>query len=114
MALDGVEDFLFTCCTTTAAWPHAPAAVDHHATEGRSCGSGSPRPQPSGSRPAGVRAARLSGSGTPPDALAAEASARGTASDLVPAPYGRIPVDALELDGDRRLFDLLVAWDPEV
>ncbi|MEV0414985.1 hypothetical protein AB0I68_30350 [Streptomyces sp. NPDC050448] len=49
--------------------------------------------------------------GEDPDA--ADASARGTAAELVLAMYGRIPVDALELDGDRRLFDLLVAWDPE-
>ena len=27
--------------------------------------------------------------------------------------FGRIPVDSLELDGDRRPFDLLVAWDPD-
>ncbi|MEW2154562.1 maleylpyruvate isomerase N-terminal domain-containing protein [Streptomyces sp. NPDC007189] len=33
VALDGVEDFLFTCCATTAAWPHRPAVVDYHATE---------------------------------------------------------------------------------
>jgi uncharacterized protein (TIGR03083 family) len=35
-ALDGVEEFLSTCCATTSAWPHKPAAVDFHATEGRS------------------------------------------------------------------------------
>jgi len=23
-----------------------------------------------------------------------------------------MPVDSLELDGDRRLFDQLIAWDP--
>lgn len=36
VALDGVEEFLSTCCATTSAWPHEPAAVDYHATEGRS------------------------------------------------------------------------------
>ncbi|WP_328665709.1 maleylpyruvate isomerase N-terminal domain-containing protein [Streptomyces sp. NBC_00322] len=35
-ALDGVEEFLSTCCAWTTAWPHKPAAVDFHATEGRS------------------------------------------------------------------------------
>lgn len=49
--------------------------------------------------------------GEDPDA--ADASARGTASELVLAFYDRIPVDSLKLDGDRRLFDLLVAWDPD-
>lgn len=112
VALDGVEDFLFTCCATTAAWPHEPAAVDYHATEGRSwrlsvCADG-------------ARAARLPTPGTMPATAAGEgpeaagASAHGTASELVLSFYGRIPVDALKLDGDRRLFDLLVAWEPEV
>lgn len=36
VALDGVEAFLSTCCATTSAWPHEPAAVVYHATEGRS------------------------------------------------------------------------------
>lgn len=74
--LDGVEDFLFTCCATTSAWPHEPAALDFHATEGRSWrvtldGAGarstvSPCPLP-------TRAARTRPA--PP--------ARGTASELV-------------------------------
>jgi hypothetical protein len=41
------------------------------------------------------------------EALLVECRAR------VLALYGRIPVDSLELDGDRRLFDLLLAWDPD-
>lgn len=57
----------------------------------------------------GARAARL----TAPEEDAATASARGTAGELVLALYGRIPLDSLELDGDRRLFDQLVDWDPE-
>lgn len=81
VALDGVEEFLSTCCATTSAWPHEPAAVDYHATEGRSW-----RLWP---------------------------SARGTASELVLTLYGRVAVDSLKLDGDRRLFDQLIAWDPE-
>ena len=36
VALDGVDEFLSTCCATTVAWPHEPAVVDYHATEGRS------------------------------------------------------------------------------
>jgi hypothetical protein len=27
--------------------------------------------------------------------------------------YGRIPIDSLRLDGDRLLFDQLIAWDPD-
>ncbi len=35
-ALDGVEEFLFTSNSGPASWPHEPASVDYHATEGRS------------------------------------------------------------------------------
>jgi uncharacterized protein (TIGR03083 family) len=111
VAVDGVEEFQFTCCATTAAWPHEPAVVDYHAAEGRSW-----RLWLSGD---GARIARLSAPGTLPataagaDPDAADASAQGTASELVLAFYGRIPVDSLKLAGDRRIFDRLIAWDPE-
>ncbi|GAA1322154.1 maleylpyruvate isomerase family mycothiol-dependent enzyme [Streptomyces sanglieri] len=36
VALDGVDEFLSTCCATTDAWPHGPAVVAYHATEDRS------------------------------------------------------------------------------
>ena len=110
-ALDGVEEFQFTCCATTVAWPHEPVVVDYHAAEGRSW-----RLWLSGD---GARIGRLPAPGTLPSTAAgedpdpADASARGTASELVLAFYGRIPVDSLELDGDRRIFDQLVAWDPD-
>ena len=39
----------------------------------------------------------------------AAASIRGTAGNVVLALYDRIPIDFLQLDGDRRLFDLLRA-----
>ncbi len=110
-ALDGVDEFLFTCCATTAAWPHDPSVVDYHATDGRSW-----RLSLSAD---GARAARLPSPGTAhasaggEDMTAAGASLRGTASELVLALYGRVPVDSLELDGDRHLFDLLLAWEPE-
>lgn len=35
-ALDGVDEFLSTCCAGPYAWPYEPCAVDYHATEGRS------------------------------------------------------------------------------
>ncbi|MEU8636155.1 maleylpyruvate isomerase family mycothiol-dependent enzyme [Amycolatopsis sp. NPDC048633] len=102
VALDGVEEFLSTFCTTTVAWPHEPATADYHATEGRSWRNSLSAD--------GARAARLP---TPADEKPADASARGTAHELVLAFYGRIPLDSLELDGDRNLFDQLVDWDPE-
>ncbi|MEU6195699.1 hypothetical protein [Streptomyces sp. NPDC047061] len=78
------------------------AAVDYHAAEGRSW-----RVTLSAD---GARAARLT---TPDTAPAADASLRGTAGELFLALYDRVPVDALKLGGDRRLFDQLPAWEPE-
>ncbi|GAA3463872.1 maleylpyruvate isomerase family mycothiol-dependent enzyme [Saccharothrix longispora] len=99
-ALDGVDEFLTTCCATTAPWPHEPATVDYHATEGRSWRLWL---SADGARTAPLRT---------PGEGAVDASLRGTAGELVLALYGRIPVDSLGLDGDGRLFDLLMAWDP--
>ncbi len=104
VALDGVEEFLSTCCATTAAWPHKPAVVDYRATEGRSWRLWL---SADGARTAGLPTPATAAGENP-----ADASARGTANELVLAMYGRNPVDSLELDGDRRQFDLLVAWDP--
>jgi uncharacterized protein (TIGR03083 family) len=110
-ALDGVDEFLSTCCAGPYVWPHEPCALDYHATEG-----GSWRLSLSAD---GVRSTRLRTPGTMPataageDPDAADASLRGTASELVLALYARIPVDSLKVDGDRRLFGLLMAWDPD-
>lgn len=103
-ALDGVDEFLSTCCATASAWPHEAADVDFHATEGRSW-----RLSLSAD---GARSTPLAAPGTLP-AAGAGASAWGTAGELVLTLYGRIPVDSLKLDGDKHLFDLLQAWEPE-
>lgn len=108
-ALDGVEDFLSTCCAWTAPWPHGDAAVDFHATEGRSW-----RLSMSAD---GGRTTRLPTPGATPTTPASEgtdvafAAMRGTAAELVLVFSDRIPIDSLQLDGDRRLFDLLRNWD---
>jgi hypothetical protein len=107
-ALDGVEEFLSTCCAWTAPWPHEAAAVDFHATEGRSWRLSLAAD--------GARISRLPTPAMPATAAGegpgvAFASARGAAAELVLVLYDRIPVDSLQLDGDRRLFDLLRAWE---
>ncbi|MFE5808188.1 maleylpyruvate isomerase N-terminal domain-containing protein [Streptomyces sp. NPDC056491] len=112
VALDGVDEFLSTCVTTTSAWPHKPAVIDFHASEGRSWrlslsvdGARSARLPEPGTVPA-------ASAGQDPDAAAAYFSARGTASELVFILYNRIPIDSLELDGDRGVFEQLRTWDP--
>ncbi|WP_393059866.1 maleylpyruvate isomerase N-terminal domain-containing protein [Streptomyces sp. LN549] len=109
VALDGVDEFLSTCVATTSPWPHKPAAIDFHASEGRSW-----RLSLSAE---GARTARLPGPDAGPATTAspdaADASARGTADELVLILHDRIPIDSVELDGDRRLFEQLSAWDPD-
>ncbi|WP_030268247.1 maleylpyruvate isomerase family mycothiol-dependent enzyme [Streptomyces sp. NRRL B-24484] len=107
-ALDGVDEFLATCCTTTSAWPYEPATVDYRTTEGRSW-----RLVLSAD---GARAERLPASGTAGaggDADVPTVAALGTAGELVLVLYGRLPVDSLKVDGDSRVLDLLQAWEPE-
>ncbi|WP_395243166.1 maleylpyruvate isomerase N-terminal domain-containing protein [Agromyces sp. MMS24-K17] len=103
IALDGFDDCQFTLCATTVAWPHDPAIVEYRSAEGRSW-----RLRLS---PEGARVARLAPTAEQ-DADAADVSVRGAASDLVLFFYGRIPLDSLEFEGDRRIFDQLAAWDP--
>ncbi|MFD6281617.1 hypothetical protein ACFWFI_39575 [Streptomyces sp. NPDC060209] len=111
VALDGVEEFLFTCVATTSAWPHKPTSVNCHTTEGRSW-----RLTVDGN---GARSTRIPSPGTEPAAIVGDgpevggASALGTAAELVLVFHGRIPLDSLKLDGDRRIFDQLLAWEPE-
>ncbi|GAA2484159.1 maleylpyruvate isomerase family mycothiol-dependent enzyme [Winogradskya humida] len=100
VALDGIEEFQFTCVATPSPWPHKPAILDYHATEGRSW-----RLHFSAD---GARATI----GTEP--APADVSARGTASDLVLFCYGRNSIDDVEITGDRTVFEQLIAWDPSV
>lgn len=103
VALDGVDEFLATSCATTSPWPHEPAVVEYQAIEGPAwrlaLGAAGSRPTRVGPEPA---------AGAP-----ADASLRGTAGELVLALYGRVPIGALRAEGDGRVFDLLLAWDPE-
>lgn len=105
VALDGVDEFLTTCVANTAAWPHKPAVIDYHATEGRSWRIWLDAD--------GARTARLSGQAAGERPETAYVSAQGTANELVMFCYGRIRMDSLRIDGDRHVFDQLIAWDPD-
>lgn len=112
VALDGIDEFLSTCVAGTDPWPHEPAAVEYHATDG-----GSWRLSLSAAG-AHVTPLLLPGTmvGTAADVggLAAPvASLCGTASELVLAFYGRVPSDDLQVTGDGHVFDQLLAWDPD-
>jgi MDMPI C-terminal domain len=110
-AVDGVEEFLTTCGTTTVAWPYEPAVVDVHVAEGPSWRVTLSAVGASVSRLPNSGTISATGGGVSPDVAAA--SVRGAASDVVLALYDRIPLNSLELGGDVRVLDLLRAWDLE-
>ncbi|GAB2621936.1 hypothetical protein Aab01nite_77050 [Paractinoplanes abujensis] len=98
VALDGVDEFVTTCVATTSPWPHEPAVLDYRATEG------------------GAWRLTFSADGAravPPGDEPADVTVTGSASDLVLLCYGRIGPDAVKIDGDRRVVDRLIAWEPE-
>ena len=105
VALDGFDDCQFTLCATTVAWPHEPAVVDYHATEGRSWRL---RLSQHGAQAAHLIPAADEHTET------VDASAEATASDLVLFFYDRISLDVMNARGDLRIFDQLAAWDPSV
>ena len=100
VALDGVEEFLDTCCAGPYSWPHEAATVDYVATEGRAWRLTLTAD--------GVRSERLASA-----SAGAGATLTGSAGELVLALYGRVPVGLLKVEGDRRMFDRLLEWDPE-
>jgi hypothetical protein len=99
VALDGVDEFLFTCAATTFPWPHERAVVGYHA-------SGDRRSWLLWLSAEGARAERTSGI---PEA---DVLATGTASDLVLTFYGRNDLGGLRVLGDRGVLNRLVAWEP--
>ncbi|MBU2665484.1 maleylpyruvate isomerase family mycothiol-dependent enzyme [Actinoplanes bogorensis] len=96
VALDGVEEFLHTCGTTEVPWPYEPVVLAYQTTEGPSW------------------SVRLDGDGAHVShpATSADAVITASASELVMLFYGRITLDAVKLDGDRRHYERLIDWDP--
>ncbi|TXS00694.1 maleylpyruvate isomerase family mycothiol-dependent enzyme [Streptomyces sp. col6] len=99
VALDGVAEFLDTCNSTPVAWPHEPATIHYHATEGRSW------------------LLTLDDTGAWPapladDAAPASASATGTAEQLLLFVWGRRTMSDLKIEGDPQVFEQLIAWVP--
>ncbi|OKJ72786.1 maleylpyruvate isomerase family mycothiol-dependent enzyme [Streptomyces sp. CB02460] len=100
LAVDGVAEFLDTCNSTPAPWPHEPATIHYHAAEGRSW------------------LLTLDGTGAWPaprteDTAPASASATGTAEQLLLFVWGRLTLNDLKAEGDLRVFEDLIAWEPE-
>lgn len=100
VAIDGVAEFLDTCNSTPAAWPHEPATLHYHAAEGRSwllvLDDTGAWPTP------------LTGNAAP-----ASASVAGTAEQLLLFVWGRLTMADLKIEGDQQVFEQLIAWEPE-
>jgi uncharacterized protein (TIGR03083 family) len=99
IAIDGVSEFLTTCLGACGPWELAPALIGLQASEG-----------PSWLLDLSEKGAVVipgEPAGTPPTA-----SARGTASDLVLAFYGRVGLDTLAVSGDRNVLGQLIDWGP--
>ena len=95
VAVDGVAEFLAVCLGSRGRWPHRPARVEFRAVEGPSwtvdlAGSGA-RLEPAAS---GAPVTRL----------------HATASNLVLALYGRVPLTDVRIDGDREVAGQLREW----
>ncbi|MET9225257.1 maleylpyruvate isomerase family mycothiol-dependent enzyme [Lentzea sp. NPDC003310] len=97
IAVDGVDEFLLTCFSTSSPWPHEPAVVDYRLDEG-----GSWRISMS------ANGARVVEAGDD----VADASAEGAAHDFLMVFYGRGSLEPLKIDGNAEVLDQLGAWVP--
>jgi uncharacterized protein (TIGR03083 family) len=95
IAVDGVAEFLQVSYGVAGVWPHRPARVVFAATEG----------------PTWVLDLTPAGAETDPAAGGEPvATVHGSASDILLALFGRIPLDHLRIDGDATVIDQLRAW----
>jgi len=94
-AVDGVAEFLQVTYGSEGAWPHRPARVSFASVEG-----------PSYVLDLGPAGAQLdpAASGDP------VATVRGSASDILLALFGRVPLTTLTIDGDSTVVDQLRSW----
>ncbi|MGI5501171.1 maleylpyruvate isomerase family mycothiol-dependent enzyme [Lentzea sp. CA-135723] len=97
IAVDGVDEFLMTCFSTSTPFPWEPAVAEYYVDEGRSWRITVSE--------AGARIGEAQGG--------ADATARGAAHDFLMSLYGRGGLEPLRLEGDVRVFDQFVAWEPE-
>lgn len=95
IAIDAVAEFLQVTYGAEGPWPHLPAQVAFVSVEG-----------PSWTLDLTPAGAHLG----PPASDAAVATVRGSASDILLALFGRIPLDTLSIEGAATVVDQLRAW----
>lgn len=95
VAIDGIAEFIGISHGTAGPWPHEPARIGLHATEGESW----------------VLDLTASGShvlgGSPETSVT---DLHGSASDLLLTLHGRLSPDSLRIQGDRAVVENLLNW----
>ncbi|WP_433726912.1 maleylpyruvate isomerase family mycothiol-dependent enzyme [Actinoplanes sp. CA-051413] len=95
VAVDTIDELLVVTLGSIGAWPHRPARIALSAVEG----------------PTWLVDLTPSGAKSGPAASGEPlATMRGSASDLVLAIYKRIPLESIEVDGDREAVEEFLAW----
>jgi uncharacterized protein (TIGR03083 family) len=102
VALDGVEEFIFSCNTGPYRWPFGDNTIEYRAAEGRSWRLSLSTD--------GIWATRL----TQPSPTPADVTASASAGDLILCFYGRLPLDVLRIEGNAKIIEQIAEWEPEV
>ncbi|PSM42816.1 maleylpyruvate isomerase family mycothiol-dependent enzyme [Streptomyces dioscori] len=95
VALDGIAEFIGVSHGTAGPWPHAPARIGLHASEGESW------------------LLDLTESGSrlvTDDGRDADAALHGSASELLLTLHGRLPLDPARAEGDRPTLQNFLTW----
>ncbi len=93
-ALDGLAEFISVSYGTVGPWPHEPARIGLHAAEGESW----------------LINLTTSGSHVLDGHHETAADLYGSASDLLLALHGRLPLSSLRSEGDRATLENLMRW----
>ncbi|MGW3284998.1 maleylpyruvate isomerase family mycothiol-dependent enzyme [Streptomyces sp. NPDC001002] len=94
VALDGIAEFIGISHGTAGPWPHEPARIGLHAAEGQSW----------------LLELTTSGSHLIDGHHETNADLHGSASNLLLAMHGRVPMDNLRSEGDRATLENLLNW----
>ncbi|MFE4775324.1 maleylpyruvate isomerase family mycothiol-dependent enzyme [Streptomyces sp. NPDC056713] len=94
VALDGIAEFIGISHGTAGPWPHEPARIGLHAAEGESW----------------LVDVTKSGAHLIDGQHETNADLHGSASNLLLALHGRLPLDNLRSEGDRATLENLMNW----
>ena len=96
IALDGIDEFISVIHGSSGAWPHDPARISLHSTEG----------------PSWLLDLTSTGVRLLDDSSPAGDRIHGRASDLLLALYGRLPLERLRIEGLRTVLQRFLDWPP--